>query len=104
MSAGLDASTVTPGRTASDASRTTPASVAWARAVVGVKTTRAPTRVAAADRCLIAGASCVTYGSCSKAVSSRCVRVNTLMRIRGQSESAYTGPARRADHKNLDVD
>ena len=35
MSAGLDASTVTPGRTAADASRTTPAIVAWANDKTG---------------------------------------------------------------------
>jgi hypothetical protein len=35
MSAGLDASTVTPGSTAPDVSRTLPVIVAWAAAVDG---------------------------------------------------------------------
>src|SRR5262245_6752935 len=45
MSAGLETSTVTPGRTAADASRTTPAMLAWAYARAGRNTnrTRAPT-------------------------------------------------------------
>src|SRR6185436_9789720 len=37
ISAGLDASTVTPGSTAPDASLTTPAIVAWAYVTAGVK-------------------------------------------------------------------
>src|SRR5213075_1923496 len=38
ISAGLDASTVTPGRTAPDASFTTPVMVAWANAMAGTST------------------------------------------------------------------
>src|SRR5678816_3765165 len=41
MSAGLDASTVTPGSTAADASRTTPAIVAWAKTRLGSSKTPA---------------------------------------------------------------
>src|SRR5262252_2709404 len=55
--AGLEASTVTPGSTASEASRTTPARVACANAIAGLKK-RNPTRTVAADSLLISGASC----------------------------------------------
>src|SRR5689334_160288 len=41
MSAGLDASTVTPGSTAPDASFTTPAMEAWAYATAGTNTSSA---------------------------------------------------------------
>src|SRR5687768_1099010 len=41
MSTGLAASTVTPGRTAPDASATVPASVAWACAIAGSASTHA---------------------------------------------------------------
>src|SRR5438034_3160036 len=50
MSTELDASTVTPGRTAADVSRTTPASVAWANTRLGASrmpasaATKVPTR------------------------------------------------------------
>jgi hypothetical protein len=41
MSTPLDASTVTPGSTAPDVSRTSPAMVAWAKAVEGMTATAA---------------------------------------------------------------
>src|SRR6478735_4585664 len=44
MSAGLAASTVTPGMTAPDASLTTPAIDAWAYAMLGINTAAALTR------------------------------------------------------------
>src|SRR5262245_29239650 len=46
ISAGLDASTVTPGNTAPEASFTTPASEACAHAAVGQRTTNAANRAA----------------------------------------------------------
>src|SRR5687768_2819266 len=48
MRAGLDASTVTPGRTAADASRMTPAIVAWACTLFG--SSRLPASATATNR------------------------------------------------------
>src|SRR5215471_9551861 len=75
ISAGLEASTVTPGRTASDASRTTPASVACAYATAGARN-RNPTRTVAADNRFISGASCgnVWWGGPPRR-AARCVWV-----------------------------
>src|SRR5580765_7870831 len=72
--AGLVTSTVTPGSTASDASRTTPASVACANAVAGMRN-RNPTRTVAADTLLISGASCGTYGGLARHAGQSDVRL-----------------------------
>src|SRR5262245_36194731 len=50
MSAGLDASTVTPGSTAPDESLTVPVIVAWAYAMVGSNTASATTCTIPASR------------------------------------------------------
>src|SRR5690242_9427640 len=85
MSAGLVTSTVTPGSTASDASRTTPASVAWACATAGMRN-RNPTRTVAADSLFISGASCrKRMVGRPRRRAARCVGVYTLPLRRGQS-------------------
>src|SRR4029450_3118997 len=52
MSAGLDASTLTPGSTAFDASRTTPAIVAWANTKLGSSKTPATAATTFTTRCI----------------------------------------------------
>src|SRR5688572_16489075 len=52
MSAGLDASTVTPGSTAADGSRTTPAIVAWANTRLGSSRIPAPAAMKITTRCI----------------------------------------------------
>src|SRR5689334_22019476 len=52
MSAGLDASTVTPGNTAPEASFTTPTIDAWAKTAVGTSTNTARTRIPFNTRCM----------------------------------------------------
>src|SRR5262245_55149705 len=83
--AGLDASTVTPGSTASDASRTTPARVACANAIAGLRN-RNPTRTVAADSLLISGASCGNVWRTARHAGQSDVRlVYTLTKTSGQS-------------------
>src|SRR5215831_20128965 len=84
--AGLEASTVTPGSTASDASRTTPARVACANAIAGLRN-RNPTTVAA-DSLLICGASCGNVWRTARHAGQSDVRlVYTLTKTSGQSGS-----------------
>src|SRR4030095_12621639 len=52
MRTGLAASTVTPGNTAADASRTTPAIVAWANTTLGSSRISASPAVTLATRCI----------------------------------------------------
>src|SRR5215475_11388362 len=85
--AGLEASTVTPGSTASEASRTTPARVACANAIAGLKK-RNPTRTVAADSLLISGASCGNvWGTARHAGQSDVRLVYTLTKTSRQSGS-----------------
>src|SRR5215467_2604589 len=88
MRAGLVTSTVTPGSTASDASRTTPARVACANAIAGLRN-RNPTRTVAADSLLISGASCGNGWRTARHAGQSDVRlVYTLATPRGQSVRA----------------
>src|SRR5688572_12612561 len=53
MSAGLEASTVTPGSTAPDASLTVPTMEPCAKALAGARTRHASTRIRCNDGCIL---------------------------------------------------